>query len=164
MFKSDCKVKKTNALVSMMLSLLLACIVAINALVIHSYVALQQSQPLENFTGHVVNPVYLSLGIIETAGTYDRDIVCRMTDFSVTLTNINNKERVVIGPESLLTAPPSNLNPGKNIPVQFSLAIPTTLYAGIWQVEFSGDYWCRNGLFTARKHQTVTASSIEVLP
>lgn len=163
MLNSECEVKKTNTIVSMMLVFLLACIVAINVLVIHSYVTLQQSQPLENFTGHVVNPVYISQGILKTAGTYDRDIVCRMTDFSVTLTNINNKERIILGPELLLTAPPSNLNPGKNIPVQFTLAIPTTLYVGIWQVEFSGDYWCRNGLFTAHKHQTVTSSSIQVV-
>lgn len=164
MTEEKCNVKRTNALVSISLAFLLACIVAVNAIVIHSYVTLQQAQPLENFSGKVVNPVHLSLGVIDTAGTYDRDIICRMTNFAVILTNIENRERVIIGPELLLQAPPSNIAPGKNIPVEFSLAIPNTLYVGTWQVEFSGHYWCRNGLFTARKHQTVTASSIQVLP
>ena len=127
-------------------------IVSLNAFFLYTYVLLQSSSPLDNFRGGFITPVSLSEDlVIVGTGVYDRDVICKITDFDIHLVNIDNDEEIIIGPKSLAKAPPANLKPGKDIPIEFDLFIPTTLYPGKWMPEYHGTYICQAGIFQAQK-------------
>ena len=131
---------------------------------IYLYVCLQQAWPLENFSGHIIDPIDLSTdSLIIATGTFNRRVACEMYDFSFQLRNIKTKDIIILKPEHLARAPISSMSPAKDIDVNFALHIPTNLYAGIWTPTFSGSYICKNGIFTQNKHQTIAVDSFEVI-
>lgn len=131
---------------------------------IYLYVCLQQAWPLENFSGHIIDPIDLSTdSLIIATGTFNRRVACEMYDFTFQLRNIKTKDIIILKPEHLARAPISSMSPAKNIDVNFALHIPTNLYAGIWTPTFSGSYICKNGIFTQNKHQTIAVDSFEVI-
>lgn len=141
------------ALVMMLLSMLIFV-----TTMIYSYTALQSARPLQNFTGHVISPVSLSKDTVLIAGgNFDRTVMCKLYDFHLYLTHVQSKETLMVGPETLAKPPVANVNPGKNIPIQFEVLIPSTMYPGVWTPRFEGRYICRNGLFTSHKIQEVEA-------
>lgn len=146
-------------LISVMI--LMAAAVSIS---VYSYVKLQQSWPLEDFTGYVISPVDIGNDtVIRTDGTYTRTVQCDMYDFNIQLRNAATKDIVVLTKEHLAKAPKASMTPGNDIQVEFELFIPSNLYEGWWTPTFTGNYWCRNGIFTANKIQAVTVASFEVI-
>lgn len=143
---------EVSKIIKLALSLTIAFIIFLNGFLLYTYFLLQTSSPLDNFRGGFVTPVSLSNDlVIVGTGVYDRDILCKLTDFDIHLKNVDNGEEILIGPTSLAKAPPANLKPGKDIPIEFDLFIPTTLYPGKWMPEFHGTYICQAGIFQATK-------------
>jgi hypothetical protein len=131
---------------------------------IYLYVCLQQASPIENFSGHIIDPIDLSTdSLIVATGTFNRRVACEMYDFSFQLRNVITKDIIILKPEHLARVPVASMSPAKNIDVDFALHIPTNLYAGNWAPKFTGSYICKKGIFTQNKHQTIAVDSIEVI-
>lgn len=142
---------------------LMIAMAAFIATIFYIYSVLQEAQPLENFNASFITPVSLSTDSeIIAAGTFDRRIMCNILDFEVFLTNTQTGDVILFNKSHLTKAPVVNLKPGIGIPVSFNLAIPDTLYAGVWAPEYRGRYICRNGVFSAIKDQRVILSNITV--
>lgn len=145
------------------ITLMVMFVVVFNGYLIYHYVKLHTNSPFENFKGSFISPISLSKdNAITGTGTYDRDIMCRITNFDIHLKNSKTSEEVVIGPSSLLVAPPVNLSPGTDIPIEFVVAVPSTLYPGTWSTVYHGSYHCRAGIFVAQKAVTLNLSSLVV--
>ena len=131
---------------------------------IYLYVKLHQAWPLENFVGHIVDPIDLSTDreIIAT-GTFNRRVACEMYDFTFELRNAMTKDIIILKPEHLSRSPVSTMSPANNINVNFALFIPSNLYAGWWSPTFTGSYICKNGIFTQRKIQRIPVNSFKVI-
>jgi len=131
---------------------------------IYLYVKLHQAWPLENFVGHIVDPIDLSTDreIIAT-GTFNRRVACEMYDFTFELRNAMTKDIIILKPEHLSQSPVSTMSPANNINVNFALFIPSNLYAGWWSPTFTGSYICKNGIFTQRKIQRIPVDSFKVI-
>lgn len=133
-------------------------------ILICSFVTIHRSQPLENL--HVEKLPTVDLAHDTTfkfAGTYDRNITCNLYNFDVHLTNIDTNNIITLGPDHLARKPKSNATPGKNIPIEFHLTIPATVYPGIWKTEFTGRYICRLGIFVDQKFQAVTIEPFVII-
>jgi len=144
-------------------SLMLAMAVFI-AVMIYFYSVLQEAQQLENFNAKFIDPIILSTDTeIVASGTFDRRVMCNLLDFSVMLTNTKTGDVILFNKTHLTKAPVVNLRPGTNVPVSFNLAVPETLYSGLWAPEYHGRYLCRNGIFSAVKDQKVILSNIRVV-
>jgi hypothetical protein len=144
-------------------SLMLSMAVFI-ALMIYFYSVLQEAQPLENFNAKFIDPVTLSTNTeIVAAGSFDRRVMCNLLDFRVVLTNTATGDVILFNKTHLTKAPVANLHPGTSLPVSFNLAVPETLYTGIWAPEYHGRYLCRNGIFSSVKDQTVILGNIRVV-
>ena len=151
MLKEIKGINTTNMLLFALLALMAVFIFSIFS----SFITLQTAHPLENFKGKL-QAVDLSHGRHATAvGTYDRKVACSLLDFQLTLKNTYNKDMYVLTKDHLIKAPPAFLDPGKNIPLTFTVKLPTTITTGQYVPTFHGDYICKNGIFQQWKHQTV---------
>lgn len=131
---------------------------------IYLYVQLHQAWPLENFSGEVRTPIDLaSENTIVVIGTFNRRVACEMYDFDIQLRNVDTKDILILKPEHLAKAPTSARSPANNIDVRFSLFIPRNLYIGWWTPKFTGNYICKNGIFTQHKTQRISVDSFEVI-
>lgn len=127
------------------------------------YMKLNSSPALYNFRAEVISPISIGNNDpIKAIGTYDRDIMCEMTTFRVHLRNHATNDILTLGPTHLRTSPPMNLQPGKNIPIQFELFQPTNIYPGMWFVDFDGQYICREGIFVVKKEVHLNSNAISV--
>jgi len=160
----DNKCKNKRITLQRLLNVALVTLLIMVGLLIASYVKLQQAQPLENFSGRVISPIDLATDtILMTEGTFDRPVMCNMIGFKVFLTNQETGDIIVLTPKHLAASPTESMNPGKDIPINFSLHIPSTLVIGTHLPHFQGTYLCRLGIFMSRKVQSVRASSFTVI-
>lgn len=158
------RVRNAVTMSEIILCLMVILIVAFNSLILLQYATLQSSRPLENFSGKFITPVSISKNDrIIAEGYYDRSVMCNLLDFSIHMTHMQSGDRIVIGKERLLQPPPTNVHPGKSIPVSFEVSRPATMYPGLWQPEYEGKYICVYGLFTSVKYQTVSVPTVEVI-
>lgn len=129
-----------------------------------SFVTIHKSQPLENLYVEKLPTVDLAHdSTFKFAGTYDRNITCNLYNFDVHLTDVSTNNIITLGPDHLAKKPKSNLSPGKNIPIEFHLTIPATVYTGTWKTEFTGRYICRLGIFVDQKFQVVTLEPFVII-
>jgi len=129
-----------------------------------SFVTIHRSQPLENLYVEKLPTVDLAHdNTFKFAGTYDRNITCNLYNFDVHLTDIGTNNIITLGPDHLSKKPKSNRSPGKNIPIEFHLTIPATIYPGTWKTEFTGRYICRLGIFVDQKFQAVTIEPFVII-
>ena len=123
--------------------LLLVFLVGLNGYLLYHYFLLHSSDPLDNFRGRFTTPVSLSTDkTLVGEGKYDRAITCRILMFDVHLVNIETGDEIILGPKQLAKAPPANMKPGKDLPIQFELFIPKTLYPGLWKPRWHAEYLC----------------------
>lgn len=157
--------ENTNSWVKWTVATTIIFILSMNAYFMYTYFLLHSSNPLENFRGEFITPISLSEdATLVGSGTYDRDVMCKLTNFDIHLLNPETLDELVIGPRSLAKAPPVNIRPGKNIPIEFEVFVPNTLYVGTWKPTFHGEYLCQAGIFQAPKSVSLQLSSVLVLP
>lgn len=125
----------------------------------YTYAHLQMASPLKNIRAVVVEPVFVDQDLLEFTGTFDRDVSCTLNHFRMDLTNMTTGDVITLNENHLATAPSPDKGPGRNLQIEFALAMPQTIYPGRWQPEFRGAYVCRYGIFTAFKREQVTVSS-----
>jgi len=148
------KMKKLNITDTLLFALVVLMVIFICSIFL-SFLKLQSAHPLENFKGKL-QAVDLSHGRHATAvGTYDRTVACSLIDFQLTLKNTHNKDMYVLTKDHLIKAPPAFLDPGKDIPLTFTVKLPSTITTGQYVPSFHGDYICKNGIFQQYKHQSV---------
>lgn len=126
------------------------------ASMIGSYLKLQFADPLENIQVEVVQPVYQDQDLLEFVGKYDRAVECSLMTFRLELTNIVTNDIITLTPKHIVKAPIPNKGPGKDLEIEFTLAMPSTIYPGRWKPNFWGQYLCKNGIFVAYKDKNVS--------
>lgn len=152
---------KLEALDALLLAVILVMTTFIGSMV-HTYVKLSTSSPLENIRAVVVEPVYIDQELLEFSGTFDRSVSCTLLDFRLDLTNMDTGDVIGLNKNHLARSPAPNTGPGKNLEIQFALLMPNTIYPGRWQPTFDGSYICNNGIFTAHKNSHVTITSFVI--
>lgn len=158
------KIFKKITAFEMTLITIMVLMVSVVSYSVYNYVKLQQSWPLEDFTGYVVSPIDIAQDkVIVTDGTYSRSIQCDMYNFEVQLRNAVTKDIIILNKEHLAKAPKASMTPANDVNIEFELFIPGSLYEGWWSPTFEGHYWCKQGIFTANKIQTVPAAAFEVV-
>lgn len=126
------------------------------ASMIGSYLKLQFADPLENIHVEVVQPVYQDQDLLEFAGKYDRAVECSLMTFRLELTNMSTTDIITLTPKHIVKAPSPHKGPGKDLEIEFTLAMPSTIYPGRWKPNFWGQYLCKNGIFVAYKDKNVS--------
>lgn len=154
------KMNRINILLATALLLLIACLSAM----VHSYVKLQQSYPLENLRGAILQPVYDGDPVLEFQGTYDRYVKCNMTGFDVHLYNEETADIITLTPVHLAKPVPVRPEPAQNIKTQFALFMPKTMYPGTWKPSFTGFYICQLGIFVDQKTQVIKPEAFVIKP
>ena len=155
--------KRMNFMKIMLVAALLLLIGAISSLV-HSYVKLQQSYPLENLRGAILQPVYDGDPVLEFQGTYDRFVKCNMTGFDVHLYNEETADIITLTHNHLAKPLPIIPEPAHDIKTQFALFMPKTMYPGTWKPSFTGFYICQLGIFVDPKIQVITPEAFIIKP
>ena len=117
-----------------------------------TFVQVHTADPIKNIKVKVVDPVYINSKEIVWAGSYDRDVACKLIRFHVLLKNKDTGSIIMLGPEHLTRTPKPNSQPGTDIPINFALKTPETLYPGHWSSLFEADYLCSKGIFKAIRH------------
>ena len=130
----------------------------------YTFVKLQISRPLENLTAYVTQPVYTGQQTLEFTGTFDRQVACQLTGFTLMLNSSTTNDVYVLDKRHLVIGPANEKGPGSRLTVEFTLEMPTSLKSGFWTPEFQGHYACRLGIFTDLKHETVNLSGFYVYP
>lgn len=146
---------KKDKAVSIALSIALILLVACLSCMVYSYVKLQQSHPLENLRGAILQPVYDGDPVLEFRGTYDRYVKCNMTGFDVHLYNKETADIITLTPVHLAKPVPVIPEPAEGIKTEFALFMPKTIYPGTWKPSFTGFYICQLGIFVDQKVQKV---------
>jgi len=155
---------KFNTLIEILLYSIMACMFLFAGILTYTFIILQEARPLENVTANFSSPISLAEDTeIHATGTFDRRIVCNITDFNLFFKSESTTDIIVLTPSHLLNAPTTSVAAGSGLPIELLLSIPSTLYPGRWAVEFHGSYICRKGIFTAVKTQTILANSITVV-
>jgi hypothetical protein len=155
--------KRMNFMKIMLVAALLLLIGAISSLV-HSYVKLQQSYPLENLRGAILQPVYDGDPVLEFQGTYDRFVKCNMTGFDVHLYNEETADIITLTHDHLAKPLAVIPEPAEGIKTQFALFMPETMYPGTWKPSFTGFYICQLGIFVDPKVQVITPEAFIIKP
>lgn len=117
-----------------------------------TFVQVHTADPLKNIQVKVVEPVYTNSEEIVWAGHYDRDVACKLVKFHVLLKNRETGSIIMLGPEHLTRTPKPNSKPGKQLPINFALKTPDTIYPGHWSSVYEADYLCQKGIFKAIRH------------
>jgi hypothetical protein len=154
------KMNRINIMLATALLLLIACLSAM----VHSYVKLQQSYPLENLRGAILQPVYDGDPVLEFKGTYDRYVKCNMKGFDVTLYNVDTQDIITLNHQHLAKPVPIIPTPSNDIKIQFALFMPKTMYPGTWKPSFTGFYICQLGIFVDPKIQVITPEAFVIKP
>lgn len=125
---------------------------------------LQSSNPLENLSATILGNVYVNSNSIVVYGTFDRKVMCTLTNFSFELRSQDDETiSILLGPRHLLKGPKPDNGPGINLPIRFHLKLPeNTITTGIWQPIFSGEYLCRKSIFKDMKTIRIVGDSFEV--
>jgi hypothetical protein len=155
--------KRMNFMKIMLVAALLLLIGAISSLV-HSYVKLQQSYPLENLRGAVIQPIATDADVLEFQGTYDRYVKCNMTGFDVHLYNEETADIITLTHDHLAKPLAVIPEPAEGIKTQFALFMPETMYPGTWKPSFTGFYICQLGIFVDPKVQVITPEAFIIKP
>lgn len=145
----------------------LMAIVAVGVVSLGSaHYELQRSNPLENLSANILGHVYVNSGAIIVHGTFDRAVMCTLTDFSFELRSQDDETiSILLGPRDLLKGPKPDNGPGANLPIRFHLKLPENIITtGIWQPIFSGQYHCKKGIFIDTKTIRVVGDSFQVRP
>jgi len=129
-----------------------------------TYYILQVSDPLKNIKVEVAQPVYVGSEEIVWVGSYDRDVKCTVVTFSLVLTNTRTADMIMLDKRHLTRTPKPNTGPGKNLPINFALATPNTIYPGTWNSLFRAKYFCTHGLFSVIKNVEDPVDGFKVLP
>lgn len=145
------------------LLLIIFLVFASVACLFNSYITVINTNPLKNIKVQVVEPVYTNSYEIVWAGTYDRDVRCRLLTFKLYLTNKESGDVIMLGPQHLTRTPKPNLEPGTNIPINFALKTPTNIYAGVWSSLFDAKYVCQHGIFQQVIHVEDPVDSFTVI-
>lgn len=139
-------------------------ILSLNGYLLLTYFHLQSSHPLENFRGGFITPISLTTDeTIVGTGLYDRHVLCKLTNFDIHLFNTETSDEIVIGPKSLAKVPPAHLKPGNDIPIEFEVYIPKTIYPGRWKPTYHGEYICQEGIFQEAKSVHLELSVLTVV-
>lgn len=117
-----------------------------------TFVQVHHTNPLKNIQVKVVDPVYTNSKEIVWAGHFDRDVACKLIKFHVLLKNRETGSIIMLGPQHLTRTPKSESAVGKQIPINFALETPDTIYPGNWSSVFEADYLCHKGIFKALRH------------
>lgn len=128
------------------------------------FLKLHYADPLDNIQVRVESPVHITDEEIVWIGIYDRDVKCTLIAFKVFLTSVRNDDIIVLDQRHLTRTPKPNTGPGNAIPISFALAMPKTVYPGMWKSVFYGNYVCQNGIFMERKHVELPVTGIRILP
>ncbi len=131
-----------------------------------SHYALQNANPLQNLSANILGNVYVNSNSIVVYGTFDRKVMCTLTNFSFELRSQDDETiSILLGPRHLLKGPKPDKGPGVNLPIRFHLKLPeNTITTGIWQPIFSGQYHCQKGIFRDMKTIRVVGDSFQVRP
>lgn len=144
-------------------SLTIAMIVFVFSIV-QTYTHLKYESPLANFKGGIKTPIYLEIDKkIEAYGTFDRDISCNLISFTLLLKNKVTGDVYLLDKNHLIDIPIRNRYPGKDLKVNFSVSIPSSIKSGIYNPTFNGDYFCKEGLFSDLKHVQIQVAPITVV-
>ena len=117
-----------------------------------TFAQVHTANPLENIKVKVIDPVYTNSKEIIWAGHFDRTVQCRLIKFHVLLKNKDTGSIIMLGPDQLTRTPKSESATGKQIPINFALKTPDTIYPGTWGSVFEADYLCHKGIFKALRH------------
>jgi hypothetical protein len=71
---------------------------------------------------------------------------------------------IMLDKRHLTRTPKPNTGPGKNLPINFALATPNTIYPGTWNSLFRAKYFCTHGLFSVIKNVEDPVDGFKVLP
>jgi hypothetical protein len=145
----------------------LMALVAVGAISLSmSHYELQSADPLQNLSANLLGQVHVDSGSIIVHGTYDREVSCTLTDFTVELRSQDDANMsIMLGPRHLLKGPKPDNGPGVDLPIRFHLQLPKgALTVGTWKPTFSGQYHCQKGIFRDTKIIVVIGDSFEVRP
>ena len=120
---------------------------------------LSNALPLENIHVQVVpNPIILKGSErtnLDFVGSYDRHVSCQLLDFQMLVKSESYKDIFLLDKRHLVKGPKANAQPGKNIPISFTLSLPQNFTADSWKTQFVGTYYCRKFIFGHMKTQKV---------
>jgi hypothetical protein len=137
-------------------SLVLLAMIVVTAASVYcqfkTFAQVHTADPLKNIQVKVVDPVYTNSKEIVWSGNFDRDVACKLIKFHVLLKNKETGSIIMLGPQHLTRTPKSGSSVGKQIPINFALKTPDTIYPGNWSSVFEADYLCYKGIFKAIRH------------
>jgi hypothetical protein len=144
-------------------SITLAMIIFVGS-ILQTYTHLKYEHPLKNFDGGIKSPIYLDYqNKIEAYGTFDRDIACKMIDFTLLLKSVKTNDVHMLDKRHLLVIPKEYGLVGTNIKVNFVLSLPNSIKEGKYIPIFNGTYFCKEGLFSDLKHVNIQVAPIDIV-